>query len=69
MVWRRSIGVLAVIAVAVTVIGALLTLAVQLGTGPYVMSGGLVLILVAVSVTASVSSGVRSSRFLSNPYW
>lgn len=69
MVWKRFIGMLAVFAVAVTVIGAFLTLATQLGTGQYVMSGGLVLILVAVSIAASVSSGVRASRFLSNPYW
>lgn len=69
MAWKRFIGTLAVVAVAVTVLGALFTLATQLGTGQYGMSGGLVLILVTVSIAASVSSGVRASRFLSNPYW
>lgn len=69
MAWKRFIGTLAVVAVTVTVLGALFTLATQLGTGQYVMSGSLVLILVTVSIAASVSSGVRASRFLSNPYW
>lgn len=69
MNWTRFIGALSVLVIAVSVIGALFTLATRLLTGQYVVPSVVVLLLVAVSVAVSVRLAVLSSRFLSNPYW
>lgn len=65
----QPIGVLVVLVISATVIGALLTLATGLLTGTYAVSAILVLLLIIVSISGMVRSGVVSGQFLSNPYW
>ncbi len=70
MNWTRLLGGIVVFVVAVITIGSLLTLGGNgLLTGPYTGPAVLTTLLVAVSVLGSIGLGVRSSRFLSNPYW
>lgn len=70
MNWTRFLGATVVLAVAVITIGSLFTLGGNgLLTGPYTGPAVLTILLVAVGILGSIGLGVRSSRFLSNPYW
>lgn len=69
MDWTQPIGVLVVLVIGATVIGALLTLAIQLLTGTRAVPAILVLLLVAGGVCGTVRYGMVSGRFISNPYW
>lgn len=70
MNWTRFLGAVVVLVVAVSTIGSLLTLGGNgLLTGQYTGPATLTALLVAVGVLGAIGLGVRSSRFLSNPYW
>lgn len=70
MRWTRLLGTAVVLVVALSTIGSLLTLGGSgLLTGPHTGPTALTALLVAVVVLGSIALGVRSSRFLSNPYW
>lgn len=70
MNWTRFLGAIVVLVVALGAVGSLLTLGGNgLLTGPYTGPAVLTTLLVAVGVLGAIGLGVRSSRFLSNPYW
>lgn len=70
MNWTQPLGAVVVLVVSISAIGALLTLGGNgLLTGQYSGPTMLTAGLVAVIVLGSIGLGVRSSRFLSNPYW
>lgn len=66
----QFLGTVAVLVIAVSTIGSLLTLGGNgLLTGQYAGPAMLTTLLVAIVVLGLIGLGVRSSRFLSNPYW
>ncbi|RRJ29780.1 hypothetical protein [Halocatena pleomorpha] len=70
MNWTRLLGAAVVLVVGITTVGSLLTLGGNgLQTGQYTGPTTLTTILVAAIVLGLIGLGVRSSRFLSNPYW
>ncbi|UPM42655.1 hypothetical protein [Halocatena salina] len=70
MNWTRLLGAVVVLVIGITTIGSLLTLGeTGLQTGQYTGPTTLTTILVAAIVLGLIGLGVRSSRFLSNPYW
>lgn len=72
MVWRRLLGLLCALAVVLSAVGALASLATtDLFTGAYATAAAAVTALVVVSVVAMVLVGRRSDRWTDNPdyYW
>lgn len=72
MEWTRIAAAIGVLAVVLSALGALVSLATNdLFTGPFATDAIVVLALVVVAVVAAVLVGRRSGRWTENPdsYW
>ncbi|MFD1515263.1 hypothetical protein [Halomarina rubra] len=68
MASTRLLGSLAVLSIAVLVVGSLWRL-LQLATGDDVAAAGATLAIVVVLTVAGVLAGRRSGGWTANPYW